>query len=221
MPRLRMVPRSELHPFGEVMFGLLFGDRDPIDDPGTPSGTPGDWWPVFANSPDCFDHCCGGFQYYRSPNRKLDPKLRELGQTRTGWARGSSFVYSQHCKASRDVGLTDEQVRAIPHWSVADCYSPVERAVLAYTDALVLMGGRVADGIFDALREHLDDEEILEITYITMTYEMHATMSKALRTEYDDIDDPVVEVADPQGRYAGLDIFDGIEGSQADPSGPT
>src|SRR4029077_11376134 len=96
MPRLRMVPRSELHPFGEVMFGILFGDRDPIDDPGTPSGTPGDWWPVFANSPECFDHCCSGFQYYRSPNRKLDPKLRELGQTRTGWARGSSFVYSQH-----------------------------------------------------------------------------------------------------------------------------
>ncbi|MCB0953824.1 MAG: carboxymuconolactone decarboxylase family protein, partial [Microthrixaceae bacterium] len=83
MPRLRMVPRDELHPFGEVMFGALFGDRDPIEEPGTPSGTPGDWWPVFANSPDCFDHCCGGFQYYRDPKRKLDPKLRELGQTRT------------------------------------------------------------------------------------------------------------------------------------------
>lgn len=217
MPRLNMVPRDELHPFGEVMFGILFGDRDPIEEPGTPSGTPGDWWPVFANSPECFDHCCGGFQYYRSPNRKLDPKLRELGQTRAGWARGSKFVFSQHCKASRDVGLTDEQVDALPHWQVADCYSPVERAVLAYTDALVVMGGRVADGIFDALRSHLDDEEIMELTYIVMTYEMHATMSKALRTEYDDYDDPIVEVPDPEGNYAGLDVFEGMEGSQGDP----
>ena len=217
MPRLRMVPRSELHPFGEVMFGVLFGDRDPIDEPGSASGTPGDWWPVFANSPEAFDHCCAGFQYYRSPERKLDPRLRELGQTRAGWARGSSFVYSQHCKASRDVGLTDEQVAAIPHWAVADCFSPVERAVLAYTDALVVMGGRVADGVFDALKAHLDDEEILELTYITMTYEMHATMSRALRTEYDDVDDPVVEVADPAGRFGGLDIFEGVEGSQGEP----
>ncbi len=216
MPRLRMVPRSELHPFGEVMYGILFGDRDPIDDPGTPSGTSGDWWPVFANSPDCFDHCCGGFQYYRDPKRKLDPKLRELGQTRTGWARGSTFVFSQHSKASRDVGLTDEQVAAIPHWQVADCFDAPQRAVLAYTDALVVMGGRVADGIFAALQEHLDDEEILELTYIVMTYEMHATMSKALRTEYDDVDDPVQEVADPQGRMAGLDIFEGIEDSHGD-----
>ena len=217
MPRLRMVPRDELHPFGEVMFGALFGDRDPIEEPGTPSGTPGDWWPVFANSPDCFDHCCGGFQYYRDPKRKLDPKLRELGQTRTGWARGSRFVFSQHSKASRDVGLTDEQVSAIPHWQVADCFDAQQRAVLAYTDALVVMGGRVADGIFDALRSHLDDEVILELTYIVMTYEMHATMSKALRTEYDDVDDPVQEVADPQGRFAGLDIFEGMEGSQGPP----
>jgi alkylhydroperoxidase family enzyme len=217
MPRLHMVPRSELHPFGEVMFGILFGERDPIDEPGTPSGTPGDWWPVFANSADCFDHCCGGFQYYRSPERKLDPKLRELGQTRAGWARGSKFVFSQHCKASRDVGISDEQVSAVPHWQVADCFSAVERAVLAYTDALVVMGGRVADGIFEALREHLDDEQILELTYIVMTYEMHATMSKALRTEYDDYDDPVVEEPDPQGRYAGLDVFEGIEGSQGEP----
>jgi len=38
-----MVPRDELHPFGEVMFGALFGDRDPIEEPGTPSGTTGDW----------------------------------------------------------------------------------------------------------------------------------------------------------------------------------
>ncbi|MCB1272445.1 MAG: carboxymuconolactone decarboxylase family protein [Microthrixaceae bacterium] len=217
MPRLGMVPRSELHPFGEVMFGILFGDRDPVEEPGTPSGTPGDWWPVFANSPDCFDHCCAGFQFYRDPKRKLDPKLRELGQARAGWARGSTFVFSQHSKACRDVGLGDEQVAALPHWQVADCYDEAQRAVLAYTDALVVMGGRVADGIFEALRTHLDDEEILELTYIVMTYEMHATMSKALRTEYDDVDDPVREVADPSGRFAGLDIFEGMEGSQGAP----
>ena len=207
MPRLGMVPRKDLHPFGEVMYSLLFGDRDPIDDPGTSSGTSGDWWPVFANSPECFDHCCGGFQYYRSENRKLNEKLRELGQVRAGWARGSSFVFSQHCKACRHVGVSDEQVEAIPHWQVADCFSDVERAVLAYTDALVVMGGRVADGIFDALKEHLSDEEILELTYIVSTYEMHATMSKALRTEFDDIDDTCFERPDAQGLKAGLAIF--------------
>jgi alkylhydroperoxidase family enzyme len=71
---------------------------------------------------------------------------------------------------------------------------PVEAAVLAYTDCLVYDGGRVPDAVFDALREHLTDEQILYFTYITAMYDMHAVMSKALRTEYDDRDDPVVEV---------------------------
>jgi alkylhydroperoxidase family enzyme len=73
----------------------------------------------------------------------------------------------------------------------------VERAALAYTDALVLERGRVDDGVFEALQVHLSDEEILEFTYITCTYMMHAIMSRALRLEYDDVEDPVVEIAAP------------------------
>ena len=30
-------------------------------------------------------------------------------------------------------------------------------------------------------------------------YVMHAIMSRALRLEFDDVDDPTVEVADPEG----------------------
>ena len=47
----------------------------------------------------------------------------------------------------------------------------------------------------DALRAHLGDEEILELTYIAALYLQHAVMSRALRTEFDDRAEPVVEVA--------------------------
>jgi alkylhydroperoxidase family enzyme len=108
-------------------------------------------------------------------------------------------VFSQHCKAARSVGFTEEQVQSIKAWQVASCYSPVERALLAYTDCLVLEGGRVPDGVWDELHKHLSDVEILEFTYITCTYDMHAIMSRALRLEYDDVDDPIVEVPMPKG----------------------
>lgn len=190
------------------MYGLIFGDRDPVEEPGTASGTPGDWWTVTALSPDAFDHICNGLIYYRSPNRKLDPRLRELGQIRAGWGSGSRFVFSQHCKAMRDNGFSDEQVAAIPHWQVADCFNDVERAVLAYSDCLVQDHGRVPDGIFAALKEHLSDEEILELTYITCTYAMHATISRALHLEFDERPEPIVEMPDPAGRFAGLEVFE-------------
>lgn len=199
MPRLRQVPKAEADPFAQKLYQVLFGDRDPVAEPGTATGTPGNWWTVFALVPDAFRHTTEGFQFYRSPDRKLDPKLRELGQIRAGFARGSQFVFSQHCKACRDVGFTEEQIQAIPHWQIADCFGPLERALLAYTDCLVLQGGRVPEAIFDAMKAHLSDEEILEFTYVTTTYEMHATMSRALRLEYDDVDERIVEIAAPTG----------------------
>lgn len=197
MPRLRQVPRSEVHANGKPIYDLLFGDRCPVAEPGTATGSPGDWWTVFAVVPDCFDHAVEGFAFYRSPKRRLDPQLRELGQIRAGYARGSRFVFSQHCKASRDVGLTEEQIRAIPAWSVATCFTPLQRAVLAYADCLVLEGGRVPDDLFAVLKQELSDEEILELTYITCMYEMHATICRALRLEFDDVPERVTEVPGP------------------------
>ena len=207
MPRLRQVPRDDSNaPIVTMMYDLLFGpDRDPVSDPGTATGTPGDWWPVFALVPDILEHCVQGFGLYQSPKRLLRPQLRELGQTRAGWARGSQFVFSQHCKSCRAIGISEEKIAAIPAWQVADCFDATERALLAYTDALVYDGGRVADGVFAALQSHLSDEEILEFTYITSLYEMHATMSRALRTEFDDRPEPIVEVIGPDG-VSALDV---------------
>jgi len=171
---------------------------------------------VFNIVPDAFKHTTEGFQFYRSPERKIDPKLRELGQTRAGYTVGSQFVFSQHCKASRDVGLTEEQVTAIPHWAVAECFNEIERAVLAYTDALVLDRGRVPDGVFKALKANLSDEEILELTYVTCTYMMHAVMSRALRLEYDDVDERVCEVPAPDQGNSSADVMAMVDPEEDD-----
>ena len=93
---------------------------------------------------------------------------------------------------------------SIPNWPVADCFSDVERAVLAYTDCLVLERGRASDGVFGALKKHLDEVEILELTYITCTYMMHAVMSRALKLEFDDIPERVVEIPGPDGATADV-----------------
>jgi alkylhydroperoxidase family enzyme len=206
MPRLPQVPRDQATPKIQKMYEQLFGKRDPVAEPGTATGTPGDWWTVFALVPDVFEHAVAGFGLYRSPKRKLDPKLRELGQTRAGFARGSRFVFSQHCKACRAVGLSEEQIEAIPAWSTASCFSDAERSVLAYTDALVLEGGRVPDGTFAELQRHLSPEQILEFTYITCTYELHATICRALRLEYDEVPERIVEIPAPDDSAASDDL---------------
>jgi alkylhydroperoxidase family enzyme len=197
MPRLRQVPRGEAAPSVAALYQRLFGERDPVAEPGTATGTPGNWWTVFALVPDIFDHAVAGFGLYSSPKRTLDARLRELALVRAGFARQSHFVYSQHCKGARAVGLSEEKIRAIPAWATSEVYEPLERAVLAYTDQLVLEGGRVQDDTFDALQKELSDEQILELTYLTCMYELHATITRALRLEYDDVPERLVEVPAP------------------------
>jgi alkylhydroperoxidase family enzyme len=198
MPRLQQISKADAEaPIVLSMYQRLFGDRDPVAEPGTATGTPGDWWTVFANSPDVLEHACRGFGLYASPERKLKPRLRELGQTRAGWLVGSQFVFSQHCKACRAYGFSEEKIEAIKAWSTSDQFDDTERLLLAYTDALVEGMGRVPDGLFAQLREAFTDEQILEFTYITLMYSMHAVISVALRLEFDDREDPIVEVAAP------------------------
>ena len=209
MPRLREVPLSEADDqVAKPLYRLLFGERDPVAEPGTATGTPGDWWTVFAGSPATLQHAAQGFAYYRSPERKLDPVLRELGQTWAGWATGSQFVFSQHCKSLRGLAYSEEKIAAITTWQTSYVYDAKERLVLAYADRLVTHQGRVPDALFDQLKAEFSDEEILELTYTTTMYMMHAVMSRALRTEFDDRDDPITEVEAPEG-FDALDFLGG------------
>jgi alkylhydroperoxidase family enzyme len=204
MPRLRQVSRKDAtSPIVIESYNRLFQDRDPVTQPGTNTGTPGNWWTVFALVPDILEHAVNGFRLYLNPQRKLAPLMRELGQTRAGWLDGSQFVYSQHCKSCRGLGMPEAKIEAIKEWQVADCFDEKERALLAYTDYLVSQRGRVPEAVFTKLKKFFSDEEIMEFTYTTTLYDMHAVIARALRLEYDDRDDPIVEIAAPKDYNGG------------------
>jgi alkylhydroperoxidase family enzyme len=201
MPRLRQVPRAEAPPNVLKYYERLFGDRDPVAEPGTATGTPGDWWTTFALVPAIFDHATAHFgmfgMFADQSVSKLDPKAREIGILRAAYAAGSQFVYSQHCKAARRNGVSEDKIAAIPDWTVSGVFDNHERALLAYADCLVYDRGRTPDGVFAAVKEALSDEDILEFTYHVCGYVTHATMCRALKLEYDDVEDRIREVPPP------------------------
>lgn len=202
MPRLSEVPTSDeraQNPFVKWMYNYKFGDQDFETAPGNVTGVTGNCETVVAHVPAVMEHTIRGFEFFFSPDRSLDPLLRELSVTRAAWSMSSQFVFSQHCKVLRAVGGTEEQIADIASWQVSDVFTPEQRAVLAYSDGLSLGRGRVADGVFDSLRAHCTEEEILELTYGTLLYIGHATMMQALRLEYDDRADPIVEIPAPDG----------------------
>jgi alkylhydroperoxidase family enzyme len=205
MPRLRQVPRSEAAPEVLDAYNRLFGDRDPVAEPGTATGTPGDWWTVMALVPSVLTSFQASTRAI-SNLTALTPYQKELALLRAGFGKGSKFVYSQHCKAARRAGVPDEKIEAVSAWASSDLFDPMERAILAYADELVLADGRVQEATFARLKEHLTDEAILELTYSTTMYMAFAVFTRALRLEYDDVEERLVEVPAPTADAATADI---------------
>ncbi len=201
MPRLKQVPLAEAHENAKRYYERLFSGRDPVKEPGTATGTPGNWWTVFALVPPIFDHATAQFRHVRNVRGPVREQARSPApRARTTAHRfvvGSQFVFSQHCKAGRRNGLSEEKMAAIPSWSVSELYSPLERAVLAYTDCLVSERGRVPDATFDALHKLMSDQDILELGYHVMCYNLHAVLCKAMRLEFDDVPERIREVPVP------------------------
>lgn len=195
MARIEGLSRDDAPPEIVARYDEVFGPgRDPVRDPGTATGIPGNWWTAWARVPGILE----AFSAYSYRTAPVDPCLREIALIRTGYARQSQFVFSQHCKAGRRVGLVEEKIAAIPYWTVADVFTPLERAVLAYVDGQILEGGRVHDRVFAGLKAGLSDEEILILTYLINAYALHATSTRALRLEYDDVPERIVEIPAPE-----------------------
>ena len=184
MGRLRQVSLAEASPEIKELYKQFFGDRDPVKEPGTATGTPGDYWTTFALVPDILFQARTTLGSMLAPGRQLPAHLRELAILRTGIVGDSRFEYSQHLKVARMVGVAEEKLQAIKGWVVSDTFTAAERAVMQATDELV---GRnlVEDETFAELKLHLSDEQILELFYVIGLWRMHGMIVRALHLEYD------------------------------------
>jgi alkylhydroperoxidase family enzyme len=178
------VSKAEATPEVLEVYRQFFGERDPVAEPGTATGTPGDYWTTFALVPDVLLMARQSLMSLLQPGRKLSPQLRELAILRTGIVGDSKFEYSQHLKVGRMVGIPEEKLAAIKGWATSDLFSPVERAVMAATDE-ILSRNLVEDATFAALQKHLSDPEILELFVVIGLWRMHGLIVRALHLEYD------------------------------------
>lgn len=199
MPRLRPVSRAETSdPLVLFMYDRKFPGRDPAIDPGvTASGAPGNYEAVLAHSPDVLEHAVQGFYLKQTKGRKLPLRYMELAITRIGWDCGCRWMFSEHTKILRGLGLSEEALVAIPAWQTSDLFDPAERAVLAFADCIAFDHGRTPDALFAALSARFDEEQLVELAYIASMFMMNAGMIRALRLEHDDYDERVAEMPSP------------------------
>jgi alkylhydroperoxidase family enzyme len=199
MPRVKAVARGDAPPEVQAVYDDIFGpDRDPVAQPGTATGSPGEFWTVLANVPEIVTHSLAfAKDFVRSTDRELSRAEREVLIVRTAFNNESKFEYSQHRKFLRATGYPEDKAAEIPVWTTSAVFTPAERALLALADEISLAGGRSQDGTFERLREHFSDAAIVEAVYLAAQYVMFGLVCRSLRLEYDDLPERCVEVDAP------------------------
>src|SRR6202011_4761304 len=86
----------------------------------------------------------------------LDLRHRALAELKAATTTRCEYCIDMGSRISRDWGLTDEELLALPNYRTATCFSDVDRLVFDYAAAMSRTPVQVSDELFDALREHFD-----------------------------------------------------------------
>ena len=64
----------------------------------------------------------------------------------------------------RNEGLTEEQLLALADFESSDAFNDLEKLVLRYSSAMTQTPVEVPDELFDALRQHFNSKQLVELT---------------------------------------------------------
>jgi alkylhydroperoxidase family enzyme len=137
---------------------------------------------VLSHSPEAMRRFMK-FGSYLLEEGKLDPKLRELAILRAGAVCRSPYEFGQHIGFARRVGLDDAKIKATLA-AGATALDDREAAVVAFAGELS-QDSRVSVATFDAVAAFLDEEQIVELTFVVGYYNMVSRLLNALAVDVD------------------------------------
>ncbi|MFC5144127.1 carboxymuconolactone decarboxylase family protein [Streptomyces aureoversilis] len=111
---------------------------------------------------------------------KLDPQLKALAEMASAAAIGCSWCMDFGYWVNRGHGMPHEKLRDIPVWRDSDLYTPLERDVLEYAEAMTVTPPAVEDDLAKRLRMRLGDAAFVELTAMIAVENLRSRTNAAL-----------------------------------------
>lgn len=106
----------------------------------------------------------GMFEWFHERSNSVDEKLKALAATKAACLVGCQFCLDIGSHLSREAGVTEDQLRNLHAYADSAAFSPLERVVLEYAEAMCQVPVMISDDLFARMREHFDEEQIVELT---------------------------------------------------------
>jgi AhpD family alkylhydroperoxidase len=153
LARINKVPEREAGPFGRFAYGLSRRRFGEVAEPLT----------VMAHHPRLLLGY-GMFELAFERSNLVDRHLKSLVVLKAATMVGCEFCIDIGSALSRAEGVTQEQLRDLPNFERSEAFSLLEKLVLRYVAAVTRTPADVPDELFDALREHFSEAQLVELT---------------------------------------------------------
>jgi AhpD family alkylhydroperoxidase len=111
-----------------------------------------------------------GMEMFVRKQSKLELPLIELIKIRASQINGCSYCIDMHTKDARAEGETEQRIYALSAWQETPFFTERERAALALTEAVTLVGeDHVPDAVYETARKSFTDEELVNLTLAIIT----------------------------------------------------
>ena len=95
----------------------------------------------------------------------LEQPLLELVKVRASQINGCAYCVDMHTKDARAGGETEQRLSAVIVWEETPFFTERERAALAWTEAVTLVGkDHVPDEVYQQARRSFGEKELVDLT---------------------------------------------------------
>lgn len=100
----------------------------------------------------------------------LEPLLKELVRIRASQLNGCARCIDIHVKDARAMGEQDQRLDLVVAWRDAPCYTPRERAALAWCEEVTILSEHdISDALYEEVRAVFTEDEIVQLTLVVVT----------------------------------------------------
>ncbi len=94
----------------------------------------------------------------------IDERLKSLAVLKAAPMVGCELCIDISSALGCAEGITEEQLRELANYKRSEALAPLENLVLRYAVAMTKTAADVPDELFDALREHFSEAQVVELT---------------------------------------------------------
>ncbi len=105
-----------------------------------------------------------GFEMALERSKSVPIRYKALGELRAAMIVGCEFCVDIGSMIARQSGLTDDELKDLVDWQASERFDEKDKLVLAYADAVSSTPVDVPDELFEGLRSHFNDEQLVELT---------------------------------------------------------